>query len=182
MVKVSPQTTPECICGLKLKLIGSNININTNINKCVECLKEIDQISWMCPNENKHYLHKNGYYLCDKCGEKQLRFDELKGLSVDKLVRDDKYPIRMTLQYYKSTDNGAINDKIMKQISKQLKMSQKHSNYIGSLVTENDSQRPTEWVKSKQEKQETQEKQNSSMFGSAWNYVKESSLYQRFAN
>ena len=180
MVKVSPQTIPECICGLKLKLIGGNININNSdeSKKCVQCLQNINNMSWMCPNENKHYLHKNGYYLCNQCGEKKLSFDELKGLTIAKLVRDDKYPIRMTLQYYKSTDNGTINDKIMKQIAKQLKMSQKHSNYIGSLVTENDSQRPTEWVKSNKEKDNS----NSSMLGSAWNYVQQSSLYQRFAN
>ena len=100
----------------------------------------------MCPNENKHYMHRNGYYLCDKCCHKKLSFDELKGTSVDKIVRDEKYPIRVTLQFYKSTDNGMINEKIMKQIAKQLKSSQKNSNFVGSLVIENNSQRPTEWA------------------------------------
>ena len=59
--------------------------------------------------------------------------------------RDERYPIRVTLQYYKSTDNGIITDEIMKGISQQLKTSRKHSDYVGSLVTEYNSKRPTEW-------------------------------------
>ena len=63
------------------------------------------------------------------------------------IERDEKYPIRVTLQYYKSTDNGVITKEIMQAIAKQLKTSQKQSDYVGSLVTEYNSGRPTEWVK-----------------------------------
>merc|ERR1712038_47821 len=78
------------------------------------------------------------------------QFDELRGLldSVKdyKLERDERYPVRVTLQYYKATDNGAVNKEIMDDIVKKLEASQKQADFMGSLVTEYDPNRPTEWV------------------------------------
>merc|ERR1712130_462465 len=92
----------------------------------------------------------NGYNLCLECGDKQLQFDELRGLldSVKdyKLERNERYPVRLTLQYYKATDNGAVNKEIMDDIVKQLEASQKQADFMGSLVTEYDPNRPTEWI------------------------------------
>merc|ERR1712157_489503 len=87
---------------------------------------------------------------CIECGDKQLRFDELRGLldSVKdyKLERNEEYPVRVTLQYYKATDNGAVNKEIMDDIVKQLEASQKQADFMGSLVTEYNPNRPNEWV------------------------------------
>ena len=77
-----------------------------------------------------------------------MQFDELNGSSASKLVRDESYPIRVTLQYYKSTDNGEITRDIMSAIAKQLQASRQGSDYVGSLVTEPKGDRPTEWVNS----------------------------------
>jgi len=63
-----------------------------------------------------------------------------------KLKRDEQYPVRVTLQYYKATDNGAVNKEIMDDIVKQLEASQKQADFMGSLVTEYDPKRPTEWI------------------------------------
>merc|ERR1712083_170337 len=81
------------------------------------------------------------------------KFDELRGLldSVKdyKLERDERYPVRVTLQYYKATDNGAVDKEIMDDIVKQLEASQKQADFMGSLVTEYDPNRPTEWIQKK---------------------------------
>merc|ERR1712083_95727 len=78
------------------------------------------------------------------------KFDELRGLMDEdqdyKLERDERYPVRVTLQYYKATDNGAVDKEIMDDIVKQLEASQKQADFMGSLVTEYDPNRPTEWV------------------------------------
>ena len=100
--------------------------------------------------DKSSYRHRDGYDLCLECGDKQLKFDELRGLldSVKdyKLERNEEYPVRVTLQYYKATDNGAVNKEIMDDIVKQLEASQKQADFMGSLVTEYDPNRPTEWV------------------------------------
>merc|ERR1712048_705740 len=103
-----------------------------------------------CPNKEKSWIHPEGFDLCIECGDKQLRFDELRGILKTvkdyKLERNEDYPVRVTLQYYKATDNGAVNKEIMDDIVKQLEASQKQADFMGSLVTEYDPNRPTEWV------------------------------------
>merc|ERR1712062_79760 len=120
---------------------------------CDNCEKRIhDPFDWVyhCPDGKSSYHHRNGYDLCLECGDKQLQFDELRGLldSVKdyKLERNKQYPVRVTLQYYKATDNGAVNKEIMDDIVKQLEASQKQADFMGSLVTEYDPKRPTEWI------------------------------------
>ncbi len=118
---------------------------------------------WHCKKESYH--HANGYDLCEGCADKlcfsffpsqivyalflfylnrQLEYKEMG--SLESLERDERYPIRVTLQYYKSTDNGVVTEDIMDAIEEMLKKSQKHADFIGSLVNETDPKRPTEWV------------------------------------
>merc|ERR1719474_1144009 len=108
-----------------------------------------DQMIYHCPKGKKSWHHRNGYDLCIECGDKQLQFDELRGLLDEdedyRLERNEEYPVRVTLQYYKATDNGVVNKEIMDDIVKQLEASQKQADFMGSLVTENDPNRPTEW-------------------------------------
>ncbi len=82
--------------------------------------------------------------MCEECGDTKEDFDELKGVTC--IERDERYPIRVTLQYYKSTDNGVVNAEIIDAIAKLLKSSQKKAEFVGSLVSEGDSGRTTEWV------------------------------------
>jgi len=91
--------------------------------------------------EKTTFKHRDGYDLCRECGEKQLKFEELNGMNT--IERDTRYPIRVTLQYYKSTNNGVLDDDIMKAIKNLLAKSQKQADYIGSLVTDH-SMRSTE--------------------------------------
>merc|ERR1719201_927881 len=120
IVSVSDRTKPVCICNKELQKYQVQFAYNGRGIKC------------------------------DGCGEKQLKFDELRGILDDDknyiLERNEDYPIRVTLQYYKATDNGVVNKEIMDDIVKQLESSQKQADFMGSLVTEYDPKRPTEWV------------------------------------
>lgn len=52
-----------------------------------------------------------------------------------KLDRDDRYPIRLTVQFYKATSNGVIDQKDLQNILSCIKNAYNSADYIGSLVT-----------------------------------------------
>ncbi|ETO01772.1 hypothetical protein RFI_35667 [Reticulomyxa filosa] len=56
------------------------------------------------------------------------------------LIRDKRYPVCVTLQYYKVTSNGVVTE-----IKAQLDNSQNQADFIGSLVTDGLTERPTDW-------------------------------------
>ena len=65
-----------------------------------------------------------------------------------KLERDPKFPIRITVQFYKATSNGVASDVDLDSISKSIGSVYEHAEFVGSLVLpENDSRRPTAWQK-----------------------------------
>ncbi|MDJ0516464.1 MAG: hypothetical protein QNJ74_09490 [Trichodesmium sp. MO_231.B1] len=64
-------------------------------------------------------------------GEDEGEHTELGGY---KLERDDRYPIRITVQFYKATSNGIIDDKGLENISQCIEMAYTSADYIGSLV------------------------------------------------
>lgn len=66
-----------------------------------------------------------------------------KGLGNTALIRDENYPIRLTVQYYYVTDTVDITETLMKKIAEQLEKSYTHGKDKGSLVTSKTS-RPTE--------------------------------------
>jgi len=118
---------------------GSNQNVN-----CDDCgiAIKLPNLVWHCPNQ-KNWNHQDGFDLCESCGEKQLKFDELNGNW--EITRDDRYPIRVTLQYYKSTSNGVVTKDILEAIKNQIDSSQNQADFIGSLVIDkDDKKRPTE--------------------------------------
>lgn len=51
-----------------------------------------------------------------------------------KLERDDRYPIRLTVQFYKATSNGVINYKDLENIRQCIDAAYESADYIGSLV------------------------------------------------
>merc|ERR1712130_283326 len=154
IVKVSERTKPICLCGKELQKFQVQYAYkNGGAVECDECgktIKEKEDMVYHCVDA-KNYRHRDGYDLCLECGDKQLQFDELRGLLDTvkdyKLKRDERYPVRVTLQYYKATDNGAVDKEIMDDIFEQLEASQKQADFMGSLVNEYDRNRPTEWIK-----------------------------------
>jgi len=154
MVSVSERTKPVCRCGKELEKYQVRFAYGGDVKvSCDRCGKEMDgdeSIVFHCPDGKTPWQHRNGYDLCVECGDEQLAFDELRGLMDEDsdyaLERNQEYPVRVTLQYYKATDNGAVDKEIMDDVVKQLEASQKQSDFMGSLVTEYDPQRPTEWT------------------------------------
>lgn len=63
-----------------------------------------------------------------------------------KLVRDEAFPIRITVQFYKSTSDGIVSDADLEGISKNISSAYEHADYVGSLVIPpGDPARPTAW-------------------------------------
>ena len=51
-----------------------------------------------------------------------------------KLERDERFPIRVTVQFYKATSNGVIDDKDLENIRQCIETAYTSADYIGSLV------------------------------------------------
>jgi hypothetical protein len=80
-----------------------------------------------------------------RVGESEGEFDEIRGLDIE---RDPAYPVRVTLQFYKSTANGVVDDDAVKAIAQQIEGSRKNADFVGSLVVGARTSRPTEFVPS----------------------------------
>ena len=74
-------------------------------------------------------------------------FTEIDGLEIE---RDDRYPVRGTVQFYKAISNGAVNAEDMAEIAAQVQRVYHEADYVGSLVLE-ESDRPTEHAGPKQQ-------------------------------
>ena len=64
-------------------------------------------------------------------GEDEGEHLELGGY---KLERDERFPIRVTVQFYKATSNGIIDDKDLENIRQCIEAAYNSADYIGSLV------------------------------------------------
>ena len=72
-------------------------------------------------------------------------FNEGHGL---RLVRDSRFPVRITVQFYKATSNGVVSDSDLDGIAKSIGSVYEHAEFVGSLVLpEDDARRPTAWQK-----------------------------------
>lgn len=72
-------------------------------------------------------------------------FNEGHGL---RLVRDSRFPIRITIQFYKATSNGVVSESDLDGIAKSIGSVYEHAEFVGSLVLpEDDARRPTAWQK-----------------------------------
>ncbi len=72
-------------------------------------------------------------------------FNEGHGLRFE---RDPKFPIRITVQFYKATSNGVVSDIDLDSIAKSIGGVYEHADFVGSLVLpEGDPRRPTAWQK-----------------------------------
>jgi len=82
-------------------------------------------------------------------GPKKGPFTEGSGLALE---RDPQFPIRITMQFYKATSNGVVDERDFDRIASALGSVYEHADYVGSLVIpEDDAARPTEWKRIPQE-------------------------------
>ena len=76
-------------------------------------------------------------------GDEEGPFTEIGGLKIE---RDERYPVRVTVQFYKATSNGVVGNEDMDMIKKTINDVYKHADFVGSLVVpEGDKARPTAW-------------------------------------
>jgi hypothetical protein len=62
------------------------------------------------------------------------------------LERDPAFPVRVTVQFYKATSNGVVDDQDLDAIAKSIASVYEHADFVGSLVVpEGDRMRPTAW-------------------------------------
>jgi hypothetical protein len=65
-----------------------------------------------------------------------------------RLVRDPKFPVRITVQFYKATSNGVVSEADLDGIARSIGGVYEHADAVGSLVLpEGDPRRPTAWQK-----------------------------------
>jgi len=76
-------------------------------------------------------------------GKVEGPFTEIADLDI---VRDEDFPVRVTVQFYKATSNGAVSDKDIAEIAQQIGKVYEKGDYVGSLVTEGMTKRPTEYA------------------------------------
>jgi hypothetical protein len=76
-------------------------------------------------------------------GKNRGPFNEGRNL---KLERDPRFPIRITVQFYKATSNGVVDDADLDRIARSIGSVYEHADVVGSLVLpEGDKRRPTAW-------------------------------------
>ncbi len=76
-------------------------------------------------------------------GETEGPYKEISDLAIE---RDPRYPVRVTVQFYKATSNGVVNASDIAAVRDQIDRVYADGDYVGSLVTEGYTGRPTEWV------------------------------------
>ena len=70
-------------------------------------------------------------------------YTELDGLTIE---RDARFPVRVTVQFYQATSNGVVNKQNMDGFARLIKKVYSSGDYVGSLVTDGHTNRPTEYV------------------------------------
>ncbi|MBA3462369.1 MAG: hypothetical protein H0T46_20575 [Deltaproteobacteria bacterium] len=75
-------------------------------------------------------------------GEVEGPFTEIDNLAIK---RDPRFPIRVTVQFYKATANGVVTAADMQVIADQITAVYKDAKAVGSLVCDPDKGRSTEW-------------------------------------
>jgi hypothetical protein len=81
-------------------------------------------------------------------GKVEGPFTEIDNLPIE---RDPAFPIRVTVQFYKATGNGVVSEADMAEIAAQIGKVYDEADYVGSLVTAGETNRPTEYVGDKVE-------------------------------
>jgi hypothetical protein len=69
-------------------------------------------------------------------------FTEIDGLAIE---RDERFPIRVTVQFYKATCDGAPDEDAIVEIGAQIERVYADAKMVGSLVDAGETGRVTEW-------------------------------------
>ena len=78
-------------------------------------------------------------------GDDQGPFAEMNGLT---LKRDTRFPVRVTVQFYRATSNGVVDQKDLADVKRLIDRVYADADYVGSLVVpEGARNRPTDWIK-----------------------------------
>ncbi|MEA5467484.1 hypothetical protein [Spirulina sp. 06S082] len=75
-------------------------------------------------------------------GEIEGPFTEIDNLAIE---RDPDFPIRVTVQFYKATSNGVVSEQDLREIKDQIDRVYADADYVGSLVVDGETGRPTEY-------------------------------------
>ncbi|HTQ08692.1 MAG TPA: hypothetical protein VMI31_01335, partial [Fimbriimonadaceae bacterium] len=75
-------------------------------------------------------------------GQIEGPFTEIDNLNIE---RDPRYPVRVTVQFYKATSNGIVSPGDMRQIHDEIESVYAQSDSVGSLVTDGETGRATEY-------------------------------------
>lgn len=76
-------------------------------------------------------------------GKVEGPFTEIDDLDIE---RDPAFPLRVTVQFYKATEDGSVGEKDVRLIAEQLEKVYTQADYVGSLVVGGDTYRPTEYI------------------------------------
>jgi len=76
-------------------------------------------------------------------GELEGPFTEVDHLAIE---RDPKFPVRVTVQFYKATANGVVSAADLEAINQQINSVYKEASVVGSLVTAGETGRVTEYA------------------------------------
>jgi len=79
-------------------------------------------------------------------GKVEGPFTEIDNLSIE---RDPRFPVRVTVQFYKATSTGVVSEADVAAIKHDLDSVYAHASNVGSLVTGGETGRPTEYWGSK---------------------------------
>lgn len=75
-------------------------------------------------------------------GALEGKFTETDFLPIE---RDPKFPVRVTVQFYKATSNGVVSQQDLTAIKQQIQRVYNQSDYVGSLVTGGETGRITQY-------------------------------------
>jgi hypothetical protein len=75
-------------------------------------------------------------------GKAEGPFTECNDLAIQ---RDPRFPVRVTVQFYKATSNGVVDEDDLQQIATEINRVYKDSKFVGSLVVDGSSERATEY-------------------------------------
>lgn len=81
-------------------------------------------------------------------GKVEGPFTEIADLDIE---RDERFPIRVTVQFYKATSNGVVSEQDLTEIAAQIKKVYDQSDYVGSLVVSGETGRRTEYAGAKEQ-------------------------------
>jgi hypothetical protein len=76
-------------------------------------------------------------------GKVEGPFTEVGRLDIQ---RDDRYPVRVTVQFYKATSNGVVSEQDLAEIAGQIERVYRRADYVGSMVVQGETVRTTEYA------------------------------------